>query len=143
MLSCFFFLGTLLGFGQNEIELGTPLDIPLALSGNFAELRGGHFHAGLDIKTKGRQGLKVKAVEAGSIRRIRVSTSGYGKTLYIEHNNGLTSVYAHLQKFAPKIEAFIKAIQYEKERFEVQQFLRKDELTVTKGEIIGYSGNNQ
>jgi hypothetical protein len=141
ILSCFFFLGTLLGFGQNEIELGTPLDIPLALSGNFAELRGGHFHAGLDIKTKGRQGLKVKAVEAGSIRRIRVSTSGYGKTLYIEHNNGLTSVYAHLQKFAPKIEAFIKVIQYEKERFEVQQFLRKDELTVTKGEIIGYSGN--
>ena len=141
LLPCLFFLGTFVGFGQNKIELGTPLDIPLALSGNFAELRGGHFHAGIDIKTKGRQGLKVKTVEAGSIRRIRVSTSGYGKTLYIEHNNGLTSVYAHLQKFAPRIENFIKAIQYKKERFEVQQFLRKDELTVRKGELIGYSGN--
>ena len=128
-------------YSQNEIQLGVPIEIPLALSGNFAELRGGHFHAGVDIKTKGRQGLKVNAVEKGSIRRIRVSTTGYGKSLYLEHNNGLTTVYAHLQKFAPKIESFIKSIQYEKQTFEVQKFLRKGELTVTQGELIGYSGN--
>ena len=128
-------------YSQNEIQLGVPIEIPLALSGNFAELRGGHFHAGVDIKTKGRQGLKVNAVEKGSIRRIRVSTTGYGKSLYLEHNNGLTTVYAHLQKFAPKIESFIKSIQYEKQTFEVQKFLRKGELTMTQGELIGYSGN--
>lgn len=128
-------------YSQNEIQLGVPIEIPLAISGNFAELRGGHFHAGVDIKTKGRQGLKVNAVEKGSIRRIRVSTTGYGKSLYLEHNNGLTTVYAHLQKFAPKIESFIKSIQYEKQTFEVQKFLRKGELTVTQGELIGYSGN--
>ena len=128
-------------FSQNEIQLGLPIEIPLALSGNFAELRGDHFHAGVDIKTKGRQGLKVNAVEKGSIRRIRVSTTGYGKSLYLEHNNGLTTVYAHLQKFAPKIESLIKSIQYEKQTFEVQKFLRKGELTVTQGELIGYSGN--
>ena len=28
------------------------MDIPLNLSGNFAELRNNHFHAGIDIKTK-------------------------------------------------------------------------------------------
>jgi len=134
-MTCFF------SFGQSDIKLHSPLEIPLALSGNFAELRGGHFHAGLDLKTKGRQGLKVKAVAAGSIRRIRVSTSGYGKTLYIEHNNGLTSVYAHLQKFAPKIEKLVKSIQYEKEEFQIQKFLRKGELTVESEELIGYSGN--
>ena len=107
---------------QSEVTLNAPLEIPLALSGNFAELRGGHFHAGIDIKTQGRQGLKVRAADKGSIRRIKISTSGYGKTLYVEHNNGLTTVYAHLQKFAPKIEAFIKAYQYEKERYDVQKF---------------------
>ena len=128
-------------FCQNDIQLGIPLDIPIALSGNFAELRSGHFHAGLDIKTKGRQGLPVKAVASGSIRRIRVSTKGYGKSIYIEHNNGLTTVYAHLQKFAPKIEALIRKYQYEKESFEVQKFLKKGELTVNKGERIGLSGN--
>lgn len=130
-----------LSFGQADVKLQPPLEIPLALSGNFAELRGGHFHAGLDLKTKGRQGLQVKAVASGSVRRIRVSTSGYGKTLYIEHPNGLTSVYAHLQKFAPKIEQLVKSIQYEKEQFEIQKFLRKGELTVESEELIGYSGN--
>ena len=127
--------------GQQDIKLGLPLDIPIALSGNFAELRGGHFHAGLDIKTQGRQGIEINAVAAGSVRRIRVSTGGYGKSLYIEHDNGLTTVYAHLQKFAPKIEAFIKAIQYEKEQYEVQKFLQKGTLTVAAGERIGFSGN--
>ena len=123
------------------MTLHAPLEIPLALSGNFAELRGGHFHAGIDIKTQGRQGLKVRAADKGSIRRIKISTSGYGKTLYVEHNNGLTTVYAHLQKFAPKIEAFIKAYQYEKERYDVQKFLKRGELTVDAQELIGYSGN--
>ncbi|MBT8273601.1 MAG: M23 family peptidase, partial [Bacteroidia bacterium] len=38
-----------------------PLEIPLVLSGTFAELRSNHFHSGLDIKTQQRQGLKVIA----------------------------------------------------------------------------------
>ena len=118
-----------------------PLDIPLLLSGNFGEFRGSHFHAGLDIKTKGRQGFKVKSILAGSIRRIKVSTSGYGKTVYVEHADGTTSVYAHLQKFAPKIEKIIKKKQYQKQRFLVQSYLKSNELVVKQGEVIGYSGN--
>ena len=39
----------------------SPLEIPLILSGSFGELRTNHFHAGLDIKTQGRSGLKVKS----------------------------------------------------------------------------------
>ncbi len=31
-----------------------PLDIPINLSGNFGELRPGHFHMGTDIKTMAR-----------------------------------------------------------------------------------------
>ena len=118
-----------------------PLDIPLLLSGNFGEFRGSHFHAGLDIKTKGRQGFKVKSILAGSIRRIKVSTSGYGKTVYVEHADGTTSVYAHLQKFAPKIEKIIKEKQYQKQRFLVESYLKSNELVVKQGEVIGYSGN--
>ena len=118
-----------------------PLDIPLKLSGTFGEFRPTHFHAGLDIKTQGKQGLKVSAIKAGSVRRIRVATTGYGKCLYIQHADGTTSVYAHLKKFAPKIEAFIKAFQYEKETFLTQKFLKLGEMTVEQGEVIGYSGN--
>ena len=118
-----------------------PLDIPLKLSGTFGEFRPTHFHAGLDIKTQGKEGFKVSSIKAGSVRRIKVATTGYGKCLYIQHANGTTSVYAHLKKFAPKIESFIKAYQYEKETFLTQKFLKLGEMTVEKGEVIGYSGN--
>ncbi len=95
-------------------EITPPLDIPLKLSGTFGEFRATHFHAGIDIKTQGKEGFDVRAIKAGSLKRINVSISGYGKCLYIQHADGTTSVYAHLQKFAPKIEAYIKKYQYEK-----------------------------
>lgn len=122
-------------------EVVSPLDIPLKLSGTFGEFRPTHFHAGLDIKTQGKEGFEVKSINAGSIRRIRVTTTGYGKALYIQHANGTTSVYAHLKKFAPKIQKQIKAYQYEKKTFTTQKFLQLGALTVEKGEVIGYSGN--
>ena len=118
-----------------------PLEIPLKLSGTFGEFRPTHFHAGLDIKTQGKEGFKVSSIKAGSVRRIKVATTGYGKCLYIQHADGTTSVYAHLKKFAPKIESFIKAYQYEKETFLTQKFLKIGEMTVEQGEVIGYSGN--
>ena len=67
------------------------------LSGTFGELRKNHFHAGLDIRTRGREGLPVRSIKSGWINRLKVSLSGYGKVLYIEHNDGLVSVYAHLK----------------------------------------------
>lgn len=118
-----------------------PLDIPLKLSGTFGEFRPTHFHAGLDIKTQGKEGFKVSSIKAGSVLRIKVATTGYGKCLYIQHADGTTSVYAHLKKFATKIESFIKAYQYEKETFLTQKFLKLGEMTVEQGEVIGYSGN--
>ena len=118
-----------------------PLDIPLKLSGTFGEFRPTHFHAGLDIKTQGKEGFKVSSIKAGSVSRIKVATTGYGKCLYIQHADGTTSIYAHLKKFAPKIESFIKAYQYEKETFLTQKFLKIGDMTVQQGEVIGYSGN--
>lgn len=134
----FFFLFSVMIWGQ---EIVAPLDIPLKLSGTFGEFRPTHFHAGLDIKTQGKEGFEVRAIQAGSIRRIKVSTSGYGKCLYIQHQDGTTSVYAHLKKFAPKIETYIKAQQYDKEEFTIQQFLKLGEMKVEAGEVIGLSGN--
>ena len=126
---------------QSKSKWVPPLDIPIQLSGTFGELRNNHFHAGLDIRTQGRQGLNVRCVQDGRVRRIRVSLSGYGKTIYIEHPNGTTSVYAHLKKFAPKIEEYVKKNQYEKESFTIQLFPELNEFPIKAGEIIGYSGN--
>lgn len=120
----------------------SPLDIPLVLSGTFAELRSNHFHSGMDIKTQQRTGLKVKAAANGYVSRIKISHYGYGKALYITHPNGYTTVYAHLKKFSPNIEAFIKKKQYQKESYEIELFPKVDELPVTKGNLIAYSGNS-
>lgn len=119
----------------------TPLEIPIVLSGTFAELRTTHFHSGLDIKTQGREGLKVKSVADGFISRIKISHFGYGKALYITHPNGYTSVYAHLQSFAPDIEAFIKKKQYEAESYEIELFPKAEDLPLLKDDLIAYSGN--
>ena len=86
-----------------------PLDFRMLLSGTFGELRGNHFHAGIDIKTQGVEGQKVYSIADGYISRIKVSTWGYGKVIYITHpKTGHTSVYAHLKKLSTKIDIFIQ-----------------------------------
>ncbi|MEW4922711.1 M23 family metallopeptidase [Algibacter sp. 2305UL17-15] len=120
----------------------SPLEIPLVLSGTFAELRTNHFHSGMDIKTQQRTGLKVNASADGYVSRIKIAHYGYGKALYITHPNGYTTVYAHLKKFAPDIENYIKKKQYEKESYEIELFPKPDELLVKKDNLVAYSGNS-
>ena len=131
-------------FGQDipQDYFKSPLDIPLLLSGTFGELRSNHFHAGMDIKTKGTIGFPVFASAEGYVGRIKVQHGGYGKALYIYHPNGYQSVYAHLSKFSPKIESLVKKKQYQKESYEIELFPGQDELKVDQKEIIGYSGNS-
>jgi hypothetical protein len=120
---------------------GSPLDIPLLLSGNFGELRSNHFHSGIDLKTQGVTGKRVLAAADGYVSRIKVSPFGYGKALYITHPNGYTTVYAHLDRFEDAIEAYTRKRQYNQERFEIDLFPGKGELEVRKGEVIAFSGN--
>ncbi|QMU64979.1 MAG: peptidoglycan DD-metalloendopeptidase family protein [Flavobacteriaceae bacterium] len=131
-------------FGQKYPQhyFRSPLDIPLVLSGTFGELRNNHFHSGIDIKTKQREGLKIYAVADGYVSRIKVALLGYGKVIYITHHNGYTSVYAHLSKFGNGIEEYVKRIQYKKEAYEIGNiYLKPNQITVNKGQVIGYSGS--
>lgn len=130
-------------FAQNYPQdyFRSPLDIPLYLSGNFGELRSNHFHAGIDIKTQGVEGMKIYAVADGYVSRIKVSPYGYGNAIYVTHPNGYTSVYGHLQKYSDKIAKVVKAAQYREEKFAVQLFPAPYSIQVEKGEIIAYSGN--
>lgn len=149
LILLFVLCSNILAFGQASITMqntyptnyfGSPLEIPLILSGTFGELRPNHFHAGLDIKTQQREGLNVLASADGYISRIRIAHWGYGKALYITHSNGYTTVYGHLQKFSDRIEAYIKKQQYKNESFEIQAYPSASELPITKGEIIALSG---
>lgn len=131
-------------FAQNNFPkdyFSPPLDIPMQLSGNFGELRPNHFHAGFDFKTQQKEGLKVYASAEGYVSRIKISTFGNGKTIYITHPNGYTSVYAHLQKAVGPIQDFITTTHYKEQSFEIEMYLKPGEIPIKKGEWIAVSGN--
>lgn len=118
-----------------------PLEIPLQLSGTFGELRNNHFHSGLDIRTQQKEGFPIYAAADGYVSRIKVAHFGYGKALYIQHPNGYSTVYAHLQSYAGAIEDYVKKTQYQRESYEIEVFPDAELLPVKKGELIAYSGN--
>ena len=120
----------------------SPVKIPQLLSANFGELRIDHFHSGLDIKTQGVTGKEVVASANGYICRISVSPGGFGNALYIRHPSGYSTVYGHLDRFAPKIEDYVKKQQYAKKNFQITLFPEKEEFPVKQGELIAYSGNS-
>lgn len=124
------------------VDFRPPLNIsPPALSGSFGELRANHFHSGIDLRTNQQEGYPVYAIADGYVARIRIQSSGFGNALYINHPNGYTSVYGHLQRYNAKLSAKAKAIQYEKKSFDIDEFPAADLIPVYKGEIIAYSGN--
>ena len=142
--SVFFLFLSISTFSQVEYPkdyFRPPLDIPMQLSGNFGELRPNHFHAGFDLKTQQKEGLNVYAVADGYISRIKISTFGNGKAIYINHPNGYTSVYGHLKMANGEIEKYTKNTHYKEKNFEIEMFFKPDEMVVKKGQIIGFSGN--
>ena len=120
----------------------SPLDIPIYLSATFAELRSNSFHAGVDIKTQGVEGKKVYAVADGYVSRIGVSPYGYGNVVYITHNDGFTSVYAHLQSFNKAITKYVTDYQYRNKSFAASIYLSKDTFPIKAGDYLGLSGNS-
>lgn len=118
-----------------------PLDIPILLAGNFGECRPGHFHSGVDIKTLGKENQPVHAAADGYISRIKMEKGGFGHGLYITHPNGYTTLYAHLNDFAPAIQAYVRKQQYAKQRWDVDLQLSPDQFKVKKGDQVAWSGN--
>ncbi|MBC5837237.1 M23 family metallopeptidase [Flavobacterium sp. F-392] len=142
-LYCFLLVSGVV-LGQNEYPkdyFGQPLDVPMQLSGNFGELRPNHFHAGFDFKTLQREGLEVHAVAEGYVSRIKISTFGNGKAIYITHPNGYTSVYCHLQQAVGEVGAYVDQAHYKDQAFEIELFLKPNVLQVKKGQTIALSGN--
>lgn len=144
ILLSFLLIGSLAFAQKNHPKdyFTSPMDVPLNMSGTFGELRNNHFHSGIDFKTEKKEGLNVLAAADGYVSRIKVSAWGYGKALYITHPNGYTTIYAHLQKYSPEIEEYVKKRQYNQKSFEVEFFPGASELKVKQGQLVGLSGNS-
>ncbi len=131
------------GYSQNYDKnyFRLPVNIPVHLAGNFGEIRTNHFHSGIDIKVP-FVGLPLYAAADGYISRIRKSADGYGNALYIDHPNGLRTVYGHMHKFKKDIEKYAEAVEYKENKFEITLYPDSTKFKVKKGDLIGYAGNS-
>ena len=119
---------------------GWPTDETRAITSSFGEFRSTHFHAGIDISTRDRIGARVLAARDGSVARIRVSPTGYGKILYLRHADGYTTTYAHLDHFSPLLEERVRAEQLRRGIYPVTLRFQTGQIPVRRGELIAYSG---
>jgi hypothetical protein len=129
-------------FTQNGNKYINPMSHEVSLSGNFGELRATHFHAGLDYRTEGVINKPVMSIADGYVSRINISPIGYGNALYITHPaTGEISLYAHLNKFSPRIDSIARTYQYKQQSFKIDIELSPEILPVKQGEVIAGSGN--
>ena len=118
-----------------------PTRIGKFFSSNFGENRDDHFHMGLDIKTNGKIGQEILAVEDGYISRVRSDYNGYGKALYQRTVSGHEVVYGHLESFTPVMEKVWRLQQAKRRSYNVDAQFSPREFQVKKGDLIGFSGN--
>ncbi len=119
-----------------------PTDASKTLTDVFGGIRGnGRHHTGIDIRTHGINGFDVYAIENGYISKILVSTSGYGKALYVTMEDGNTSLYAHLDRFNDKLEIIKDQLQEKCNCYTIEKEFSEWELPVSKGDVIAYTGD--
>lgn len=91
--------------------------------------RASSWHDGLDIA--GKAGTPIVAAADGCMTtaQLRLNrNTGYGLSITMDHAKGLSSQYSHMQKFSPKILAFIKTAR------------KGEKLCFARGELLGAVG---
>jgi hypothetical protein len=110
------------------------------LAGNVGEIRQQHFHAGLDIAVD--IGAKVLCSADGYVSKVKVSSFGYGKVIYVVHpQTNQQTVYGHLDRFNEPIASIVRQKQYKQASFEIELDFKPNEIAVKRGQVIAFSGN--
>ena len=118
-----------------------PMGMPMQLAANFGELRPNHWHMGLDIRTDAKENQPVYAGADGYVAHIGIRPQSFGRFIIINHPNGLSTLYAHLNDFFPALEEYVTQQQYKQESWAVELDFAKNQFPLTKGAFIAYSGN--
>ncbi|MDZ4725103.1 MAG: M23 family metallopeptidase [Leptospira sp.] len=113
------------------------------ITGTFGEFRTGHFHMGQDFSTSGRIGIPILAVANGKVTRVQRRWSSIGYAVFVQHDDGMTSRYGHLHKFAPKVvKQILKSKQARRFKDRVDfDIVLPDPVEVSKGEMVALSGD--
>jgi len=118
-----------------------PLHIPMSLSANFGELRPNHWHMGLDIRTDKKENYPVFASADGYVAHIGIRPQSFGKFIIINHPNGFSTLYAHLNEFYPVLEKYVREKQTGKESWAIEIDFTEKDFKVKKESEIARSGN--
>ena len=125
----------------NQFDYLWPTNGSNTVTAFFGEERPHRYHVGLDIRTYGKNGKDVYAITDGYIYRIKISTDGYGKTIYLKHNDGNISVYAHLSEFSSFIQNIVENLQIQQKSYLIDHLIEPELISVSRGDIIGYTGD--
>ena len=118
-----------------------PLGNVPSIAANFGELRPNHYHMGLDCRTDAHENMPVVAAADGYIAKVTIDATGFGRSIRINHPNGLTTLYAHLNDFNPALEKYVTEQQYKQETWKIEFDIPANLFPVKKGQFIAYSGN--
>jgi hypothetical protein len=141
------FICSCISVWSQKITVDTCWHLPIGInepemSAGFGDIRPNHFHMGLDFRTNGQEGIPLFAISDGYISRIRISPTGYGRVIYINHANGITSVYAHCSTFSKRIQSLLVPVQKQFQQNDFDWHLGPNEIFVKRGEQIALSGNS-
>ncbi|RYZ96109.1 MAG: M23 family metallopeptidase [Sphingobacteriaceae bacterium] len=125
----------------NKTYYTWPVGAIKAIVANFGELRPNHYHMGLDCRTEQVENKPVLAAADGYIAKVKVEPWGFGRVIYINHPNGHTTLYAHMNDFYPALETYVKQQQYKLKSWNVFLDIPADLFPVKQGMQIGFSGN--
>lgn len=151
-LKLFFLILTPFYAAITNAQLFSPINYPAdyfeypvvatkGLAANFGELRPNHYHMGLDCRTDQAQNKKIIAAADGYIAKVKIEPWGFGRCIYINHPNGLTTLYAHLNDFYEGLEKYVKEQQYALKSWAVYLDIPANLFPVKKGDTIALSGN--
>jgi len=118
-----------------------PTDASRRMTSTFGEPRPDRFHAAIDFSTNGGVGFPCYAIDNGSVIRVKANFKGYGRVVYLEIPGSRVAVYAHLSRFEDRVEERVRAEQIRQGKYEVELFFEKGEISLGKGDVIGYSGD--
>jgi len=141
-LSFVFVLFAITAWSQGNSNAAYPMKPPIQLTSNFAEYRKNHFHSGIDVSVRNRTDMNVYSIWEGYVSRVRYNSASYGRAVYITHPNGYSSVYGHLDAFAPFIDSLVTKYQYENQVFETDILIPAGTVPVKKGQSLGIAGNS-
>ena len=118
-----------------------PTEASRDVTATFADIRPRRYHAGIDIATNGINGYEVYAIEDGYVERLLVGVNGYGKALYVRLKDRRVAVYAHLQKFSPRLERQVAVLQARQGLYALDLRFQRTDYPVRRGDLIAYTGD--